>query len=64
MRFGLREPQQAAAMMRFFPHATDPAAPVNAGVRGDVAAGLNHAASGPRRKLARSRLSSALSWRV
>jgi hypothetical protein len=41
MRFGLREPQ-AAAMMRFFPHATDPAAPVNAGVRGDVAAGLNH----------------------
>jgi AcrR family transcriptional regulator len=42
MRFGLREPQQAAAMMRLFPHATDPAAPVNAGVRGDVAAGLNH----------------------
>lgn len=42
MRFGLREPQQAAAMVRFFPHATDPAAPVNAGVRGDVAAGLNH----------------------
>jgi AcrR family transcriptional regulator len=41
MRFGLREPQQAAAMMRLFPHATDPAAPLNAGVRGDVAAGLS-----------------------
>ena len=41
MRFGLREPQHAAAMMRLFPHATDPAAPLNAGVRGDAAAGLS-----------------------
>ena len=41
MRFGLREPQPAAAMMWLFPHATDPAAPLNAGVRGDAAAGLN-----------------------
>jgi AcrR family transcriptional regulator len=41
LRFGLREPSQAAAMMRLFPHATDPSAPLNAGVRGDIAAGLN-----------------------
>jgi AcrR family transcriptional regulator len=41
LRFGLREPRQAAAMMRLFPHATDPSAPLNAGVRGDIAAGLN-----------------------
>ena len=41
MRFGLREPRQAAAMMRLFPHATDPSAPLNAGVRGDIAAGLS-----------------------
>jgi AcrR family transcriptional regulator len=40
LRFGLREPRQAAAMMRLFPHATDPSAPINAGVRGDVTAGL------------------------
>ncbi len=40
LRFGLREPRQTAAMMRLFPHATDPSAPVNAGVRGDVASGL------------------------
>ncbi|HKF29004.1 MAG TPA: helix-turn-helix domain-containing protein [Candidatus Binataceae bacterium] len=41
LRFGLREPHQAAAMMRLFPHATDPSAPLNAGVRGDIAAGLS-----------------------
>jgi AcrR family transcriptional regulator len=41
LRFGLREPHQAAAMMRLFPHATDPSAPLNAGVRGDITAGLN-----------------------
>ena len=27
-------------MMRLFPHATDPAAPMNSGVRGDVTEGL------------------------
>jgi len=27
-------------MMRLFPHATDPAAPINSGVRGDVTEGL------------------------
>jgi len=41
LRFGLREPRQAAAMMRLFPHATDPYAPLNAGVRRDVAAGMS-----------------------
>ena len=33
-------PEQAAAMMRLFPHATDPAAPINSGVRADVTGGL------------------------
>jgi AcrR family transcriptional regulator len=40
LRFGLREPRQATAMMRLFPHATSPSAPINAGVRGDVVAAL------------------------
>jgi AcrR family transcriptional regulator len=40
MRFGLSEPVQARAMMRLFPHATDPATPLNAGVRDDVVSGL------------------------
>lgn len=34
--FGLSTPKQALAMMRLFPHATDPAAPINSGVRRDV----------------------------
>jgi AcrR family transcriptional regulator len=40
VRFSLNAPDQAAAMMRLFPRATDPAAPINSGVRGDVVAGL------------------------
>jgi AcrR family transcriptional regulator len=40
LHFCLGAPEQAAAMMRLFPHATDPAAPINSGVRGDVAEGL------------------------
>jgi len=40
MRFGLSEPAQARSMMRLFPHATDPAAPLNAGLRDDVVNGL------------------------
>ncbi len=41
LRYGLRDPLHAAAMMRLFPHATDPSAPLNAGVRGDVMSGLS-----------------------
>jgi AcrR family transcriptional regulator len=40
LRFCLGAPDQAAAMMKLFPRATDPAAPMNAGVRRDVADGL------------------------
>ena len=40
LHFCRGEPEQAAAMMRLFPHATDPAAPMNSGVRGDVTEGL------------------------
>jgi AcrR family transcriptional regulator len=40
LRFCLNAPEQAAAMMTLFPRATDPAAPINAGVRRDVADGL------------------------
>jgi AcrR family transcriptional regulator len=36
----LSAPKQAAAMMRLFPHALDPAAPINSGVRRDVAEGV------------------------
>ena len=36
----LSAPKQAAAMMRLFPHALDPAAPINSGVRRDVADGV------------------------
>src|SRR5262249_11909887 len=42
LRFCLDAPEQAVAMMRLFPHATDPAAPMNAGVRRDVADGMTH----------------------
>jgi AcrR family transcriptional regulator len=40
LHFCLGAPEQAAAMMRLFPYATDPAAPINSGVRGDVTEGL------------------------
>jgi len=40
LRFFLREREQAAAMARLFPRATDPAAPINSGVRGDVTGGF------------------------
>ncbi|HKN00363.1 MAG TPA: helix-turn-helix domain-containing protein [Candidatus Binataceae bacterium] len=40
LHFCLGAPEQAAAMMRLFPHATDPATPINSGVRGDVTEGL------------------------
>jgi len=40
LRFCLGSPEQAAAMMKLFPHATDPAAPMNSGVRRDVADGI------------------------
>ena len=36
----LSAPKQAAAMMRLFPHALDPAAPINSGVRRDVVEGV------------------------
>ena len=36
----LSAPKQAAAMMRLFPRALDPAAPINSGVRRDVAEGV------------------------
>jgi AcrR family transcriptional regulator len=41
LRFFLKAPDQATAMMRLFPRATDPAAPMNSGVRADVEAGLS-----------------------
>ncbi|MGO9263446.1 MAG: TetR/AcrR family transcriptional regulator [Candidatus Binataceae bacterium] len=40
LHFCLGAPEEAATMMRLFPHATDPAAPINSGVRGDVTEGL------------------------
>ncbi len=40
LRFCLGAPEQAAALARLFPDATDPAAPLNAGARRDAAAGL------------------------
>jgi AcrR family transcriptional regulator len=40
LHFCLGAPQQAAAMMRLFPRATDPAAPINSGVRRDAAQGM------------------------
>jgi len=40
LRFCLGAPEQATAMMRLFPRATDPAAPINSGVDGDVTDGL------------------------
>jgi len=40
IHFCLAVPERAAAMMRLFPHATAPAAPMNSGVRSDVTEGL------------------------
>jgi AcrR family transcriptional regulator len=40
---GISAPQQATAMMRLFPRATDPAAPINSGVRRDAAEGMAQA---------------------
>jgi hypothetical protein len=40
LRLGISAPQQATAMMRLFPRATDPAAPINAGARRDAAQGI------------------------
>lgn len=40
LQLGISAPQQATAMMRLFPRATDPAAPINSGVRRDAAEGM------------------------
>jgi hypothetical protein len=40
LRRAIKDPQQATAMMRLFPHATNPAAPINWGVRADAAKGI------------------------
>lgn len=40
LRSCLRAPEQVAATARLFPHAMDPAAPINSGVRDDVTEGL------------------------
>jgi AcrR family transcriptional regulator len=40
LRFCLGAPEQAAALARLFPHATDPAAPLNSGARRDAADGI------------------------
>jgi AcrR family transcriptional regulator len=40
LRMGISAPQEATAMMRLFPRATDPAAPINSGVRRDAAEGM------------------------
>lgn len=40
LRFCLVAPEQAAAVAKLFPHATDPAAPLNSGARRDVVDGI------------------------
>ncbi|HEY2487389.1 MAG TPA: helix-turn-helix domain-containing protein [Candidatus Binataceae bacterium] len=40
LRLGISAQQEATAMMRLFPRATDPAAPINSGVRRDAAEGM------------------------
>lgn len=40
LRLSISAPQEIAAMKRLFPRATDPAAPVNSGVRRDAAQGI------------------------
>lgn len=40
LRFCLGSPEQAAALARLFPHATNPAAPLNSGVRRDAVDGI------------------------
>lgn len=39
-RFALERPERARAMLRMTPQATDPEAPVNAGLRADIANGI------------------------
>lgn len=39
-RFAVERPERARAMLRMTPQATDPAAPVNAGLRADIAGGM------------------------
>jgi len=41
LQLGISAPLQATAMMRLFPRATDPAAPINSGVRRDAAEGMS-----------------------
>jgi AcrR family transcriptional regulator len=40
LRFCLSRPEEAGAMMRLFPHSTDPAAPLNSGARRDAVGGI------------------------
>jgi AcrR family transcriptional regulator len=40
LRFCLGAPEQAAALTRLFPHATDPGAPLNSGARRDAVDGI------------------------
>lgn len=40
LHLGISAPQEANAMRRLFPHATDPAAPINSGIRHDAAEGM------------------------
>ncbi len=40
LHLGITAPQEATAMRRLFPRATDPAAPINSGVRRDAAEGM------------------------
>jgi AcrR family transcriptional regulator len=40
LQLGISAPQHATAMMRLFPRATDPAAPINSGVRRDATEGM------------------------
>jgi AcrR family transcriptional regulator len=40
LRMGISAPQEATAMMKLFPRATDPAAPINSGVRRDAGEGM------------------------
>ena len=40
LHMGISAPHHARAMVRLFPHATDPAAPINSGVRRDVVEGI------------------------
>jgi AcrR family transcriptional regulator len=41
LQYGLANPDRARTMMRMHPHATDPEAPLNSGVRADMRGGLS-----------------------